>query len=129
MAQAVDSITTRALALALDAASLRQQAISANIANAETVGYVPLAVDFEAQLGNARRSLASQGHLDAHSLDGVVPRLVETDEIGSSGLSTGVTLDVQVARMAENAVRYETLLKGLSRHFGVLSEAIADGKK
>ena len=42
MTDGIEAVTRSALALALDAASLRQQAIATNIANANAVGYVPL---------------------------------------------------------------------------------------
>ncbi len=129
MAHGIEAITTQALGLALDAASLRQQVIAANIANAETPGYQPLAVNFEAQLGDAKRALDSEGGLDAAALDSVKPRLEISDETSPAGLTPGVSLDLEVAHLSQNAVRYETLLKGLSKHFAMLSTAIGDGQR
>jgi flagellar basal-body rod protein FlgB len=127
MTDGIEAVTTASLALALDAASLRQQAIAANIANANTPGYAPLRVSFEAQLDDARRALALDGRLDATALEGVQPSL-ET-EAADAGLSPGVLIDVEVAEMAKNSVQYQALLKGLSSHFALLSAAVADGKK
>src|SRR5579859_3279540 len=129
MAHGIGAITTQALGLALDAASLRQQAIAANIANADTVGYEPLTVSFEEQLGDARRTLESAGQLDAHSLDGVAPRLETSNETSPSGLTAGVSLDLEVAHLTQNAVRYEALVQGLSKHSGMLSAATGDGQR
>ena len=129
MAHPIGAITTQALGLALDAASLRQQVIAANIANADTVGYVPLTVNFEEQLGDAQRALESAGKLDSESLDGVRPRLETSDETSPTGLAPGVSLDLEVAQLTQNAVRYEALLKGLSKHFNMLSTAIGDGQR
>ncbi|WP_005034697.1 flagellar basal body rod protein FlgB [Holophaga foetida] len=126
MSEGIEAITTAALGLAMDAASLRQQAIAANIANANTVGYVPMTVDFESQMEDARLSLQSQGHLDATALAGVRPRMRTQTELGLPGK---VMLDMEVARMAENSVQYQALAKGLSRHFAILSAAVSDGKK
>jgi flagellar basal-body rod protein FlgB len=128
MTEGLEAITTAALGLALDAASLRQQAIAANIANADTAGYVPLRVSFEAQLEDARRAMESHGFLDAASLADVEPT-VESVEPDASGLPPKIMLDVEVAEMARNAVHYQALLKGLSRHYAVLSAAVSDGKK
>ncbi|RAN48433.1 flagellar basal body protein [Herbaspirillum rubrisubalbicans] len=127
MTDAVETITTHALGLALDAASLRQQAIAANIANVGASGYVPLRVNFESQLEDARRTLASEGALDAHALDGVVPRLEARAD--ANGVVSPVRLDVEMADMAQNAIQYQALLRGLSKNFSILSLAIDDGRK
>lgn len=121
----MEGITSAALGLALDAASLRQQAIAANIANAQTDGYVPLGVDFERQLDDARRTWANSGSADAESLRGVTPRLVRL--ASQDGTQTG--LDMQVAALAQNGVHFQTLLKALSKHYSLLEEAVSDGKK
>jgi flagellar basal-body rod protein FlgB len=130
MTPSIDAITTAALGLALDAASMRQQAIASNIANANVEGYVPLSVNFENQLEDARRTMQTGGRLDAASLADVAPQIVEADVGGSLfGVSPKVMLDVEVAHLAQNAVQYQALVKGLSRHFAVLSAAVNDGKK
>jgi len=36
---------------------------------------------------------------------------------------------MQVAAMAENSLRYQALLKGLSHHFSMMSLAVNDGKR
>lgn len=125
----IEAVTTSALSLALDAASLRQQAISANIANANAIGYAPVTVDFESQLADARRSLEQDGHLDMDALSDVAPRLEAVSQPDSLGLAPKVHLDIEAARLAQNAVQYEALVKGLSRHFAILSTAVNDGKK
>lgn len=128
MTEGIEAITTAALGLALDAAALRHQAISANIANVETEGYVPLRVSFEDQLEDARQSLDSRGRLDASSLSGVQPKL-ESLAATSLGVPTKIMLDVEVADMTANAVQYQALIKGLSKHYAILSAAVTDGKK
>jgi flagellar basal-body rod protein FlgB len=128
MTEGMEALTTAALALALDAATLRHQAIAANIANANTVGYVPVEVSFESQLEEAREALRSHWRLDASSLLGVEPVLVMTPA-DAAGLPAKVMLDVEVAAMARNAVHYQALVKGLSKHYAILSAAVSDGKK
>jgi|SRR5450830_638975 len=127
MTEAIETLTTGALSLALDAASMRQQAIAANIANTNTPGYLPIRVNFEAQLEDARRALESNGQLDSQALAGVTPRF-EAD-IDSGGLSPKVRLDVEMANMTQNAVQYQALLKGLAKHYAILSTAVNDGRK
>jgi|SRR5450830_132267 len=127
MTDGIEAVTTSVLGLALDAASLRQQAIAANIANADAVGYVPLKVSFEAQLEDARRALDDGGKLSADMLAGVAPR-IEADTSATTW-SGKVRLDVEMAKMTQNAVQYQALIKGLSKHFSILSSAVNDGKR
>lgn len=129
MSQGIEAVTTAALGLALDAASLRQDAIASNIANVDTIGYVPMSVSFEDQLGAARRSLRSDGRLDAAALDGVAPRLEQVTDQTPAGSTNPVSLDLEVARLTQNSGHYQELAKALSKHFGILSMAVSDGKK
>ncbi len=127
MTAAIESVTSSAIALALDAASLRQQAIAANIANHASEAYVPQQVDFASQLEEARRSIEARGTLDASSLVGVRPQLEPV--LDAQGLPAKVRLDEQMVDLAQNSVQYQALARGLSRHFAILSSAINDGKR
>jgi flagellar basal-body rod protein FlgB len=127
MSDPLESITTAALSLALDAASLRHQAIAANIANHATEGYVPQKVDFEAQMQEARRSLDATGRLDPVALASVRPALRPVTAAG--GQPTQVRIDQEMADLAQNAVQFQALAKGLARHFSILSIAVNDGKR
>jgi len=123
----IESVTTAALQLALDAASLRQQAIAANIANADAQGYAPVRVSFEEQLDEVRRGLADGGSIDALALSAVRPHLVPAATADAA--AEPVRLEVEAARLAANGVRHQALVKGLSRHLGILEIAVADGRK
>ena len=129
MTDGIEAVTTTALGLALDAASLRQQAIAANIAQADVEGYVPMAVDFESQLREVWRE--SNGHrlLDPSALASVTPRLQADTDTAMLGLSPKVLLDMQVARLAQNGVQYQALVAGLTKHYAILSTAVSDGRK
>jgi flagellar basal-body rod protein FlgB len=127
MTDPIENITTAALALALDAASLRQQAIAANIANHGTEGYVPQQVDFEAQMEGARRTLDAPGALDPAALANVKPHLAPM--LDAQGRPANPQIDQQVADLASNAVQFQALAKGLSRHYSILSIAVNDGKR
>jgi flagellar basal-body rod protein FlgB len=127
MSEGIDAITRTALALALDAATLRQQAIASNIANVGTAGYAPVAVSFEDQLQDARRALATGGRLDAASLSGVQPVLQR--RVDAAGMPPRLSLDAEAMALAQNAVHAQALLKGLNRHYQILSAAVSEGKK
>ena len=127
MSEPIANVTTSALALALDAATLRQQAIASNIANVNTPGYGPLAVSFEEQLQDARRTLQSGRALDGTELAGVQPAMQALR--GPDGLPPKVQLDMEAAKLAQNSMHFQVLLKGLQRHYAVMSSAVSDGRK
>jgi flagellar basal-body rod protein FlgB len=128
MLEGTEAITTAAIGLALDAASLRHQAIAANIANANAAGYVPMDVSFEDQLEDARETLGSKGSIDAFALAGVRLRIEPLAPDGT-GEPHKVQLDLEAAKLAQNTVRYQALVKALNKHFAILANAVGDSKK
>lgn len=122
MSEPVEATTTRLLGLALQAASLRQQAAAANVVQGGSPAWRPLQVQFESRLEHARQDHAARGLVQAHSLEGAVPQL-------EAGEPTGVVLDAELARMAGYLVHAQALLQGLGRHLGLLALAAADGRR
>lgn len=127
MTPQLEALTTATLSLALDAAARRHQAIAANIANAQVDGYAPVKLSFESQLEEARQALRERGSVDAQSLAGV--RMELQPWLDAHGQPAVVQLDAAMAEMARNAVHYQALAQGLSRHLGVLALAAADGRR
>ena len=127
MIPSLESLTTASLAKALEAASLRQQAIATNVANANSAGFSAVRVGFEAQLADARNSLHERGSVERRDLDALQPT-VEVD-VDEAGAAMPLQLDQQMAEMARNAVHYQSLAQGLSRHFGLLAMAANEGRK
>lgn len=130
MTQAIEAVTLASLSMALDAASLRHQAIASNIANAATQGYVPLQERFSSQMLEARRQLDQGRWLGAAQVDAMAQDSQRLEpRRDAAGLPASVQLDSEVAQMAQNAVHYQALLKGLSQHMSLLSSAATDGKR
>ncbi|MBA2655974.1 MAG: hypothetical protein H0U70_03215 [Tatlockia sp.] len=96
--------TIESISLALDAALLRQTAIASNIANANTKGYQPVAVNFEQQLG---RGLSSYGEF--HSLAASVE---------------DSSIDAQIALSVKNATQFRALIKGLNQKLALMKLAL-----
>ncbi len=96
---------TSAMALkALDCLTERAAVTSENIANANTPGYRPLKVSFEASL----QAAASQG-VDA--VNAVQPKIErDTDPAEASG----VRLDLQMATTSMTSARFAALIQILS---------------
>jgi flagellar basal-body rod protein FlgB len=122
-----DQVTMALMVKALDAAALRHQAIAGNIANANSVGYRPLRVNFEEQLGFARQALARGGDpLTAADLANVRP-LLEQGPLPPAGESA-VMIDLEMVKLAQNTVQYQALLKGLNQRMSILATAINERK-
>lgn len=112
------------ISVALDAATLRQEVISSNIANISTVGYHPMRVSFEDQFSSAlsKASLADDSALTAQ-LESISPRVYE------SNMESQVNqLDIEMINMAKNTIHYQTLLTGISGYMSILKLAIKEGK-
>jgi flagellar basal-body rod protein FlgB len=123
----IEAITTAALSAALDTASRRQAVVAANIANASTPGYVPQQVSFDAHLLEARGVLRDKGVLDVAAVEGL--RAEPEPVWDAAGQPAAVQLDAQMGELARNAVEYQALVQGLSRHLGLLALAAGDGRK
>ena len=123
-----DQVTMALVVKALDAATLRHQAIAGNIANANSVDYQPLKVNFEEQLGFARQALArGGGGLTAGDLASVRPFL-EQEPAPVAG-KAAVMIDMEMVKLSQNTLQYQALLKGLGHRTSILGTAINEGRK
>lgn len=106
----------------LDASVLRQEAIAANIANADTPSYrrVDLAPDF----ANELRSRAASG-AKGDSIASLKPHLAE-DQFARTTRPDGnsVELERELLEMNKNTVEYEYLTDLVSRNIKQLKMAI-----
>jgi flagellar basal-body rod protein FlgB len=106
----------------LDAAALRQEAIAANIANADTPGYrrLDLAPGFAEQL----KSLVGTGEL-SRAGESLQPRLTE-DVHARTVRPDGNTVELEheLLAMNRNAVEYQFLTEIVSRNIKQLKMAI-----
>jgi flagellar basal-body rod protein FlgB len=126
MLSLIESPASALLSLALDAATLRQQALSHNIANAGQDGFRPVAVSFEDQLSIARDALSGGRSVMPSDVANVAPSL--TFAAPGPGGNEGVSLDTQLAQLSKNALHHQALLKALNRHYALLGFAISEGK-
>lgn len=104
----IDSTPTlELLARAIDATALKQGVYAANIANAGVADYRRLEVAVE-------QAAPAQGGFD------VAPSIITTD--------SAVKLDEEMARMAQNTLRYQILLGAFERSIGTLRLAVREGR-
>lgn len=127
MNESLEAVTTQALAVALDVSAMRHQVLALNIANANTSGYVPQRLSFDAHLEAAARDIQSRGSIDPQILRATTMRLEPV--LDAQGHARPVHLDSEMAEVARNAVHYQALVKGLSRHLSILASAAGDGRK
>lgn len=106
----IDTKHSRMLANAMDSFALRQKAIAANIANADTPGYKRLEVRFEEALGKAQRGVSGQ------NIDQVKGDMHQTQE--------EVVLENEMMNLADNQIRTQLVTKELRHHFSMLRTAI-----
>jgi flagellar basal-body rod protein FlgB len=124
----VESLTTSILSAALDAASLRQQVIAANIANANRSDYVAQRASFEATVNSLSSQASSSADREGRA-DFVDLRMHVGPDLAADGTRRPVQLDVEVGALAQNTVHYEALIKGLSKYMSVMASAASDGKR
>ncbi|WEO78969.1 flagellar basal body rod protein FlgB [Cryobacterium sp. SO2] len=92
----IESVTSAALASALDGLALRQRTIASNIANVNTPGYHAKVVSFEDAL--AQSVQAGDGHSSASTARSLEPTLQN---------GNNVNLDTETLANVETVLRYQ----------------------
>ncbi|MEI6289572.1 MAG: flagellar basal body rod protein FlgB [Chloroflexota bacterium] len=119
---------TRAAVGALDGLSLRQQAISRNLANVDTPGYQAKTVNFE----NTLKQM-----LDSHSNTVLALKKTSTAHLASPAQKVGFTVanrqggsfradqnnvdvDVEMSDMAQTGIQYQAVTQAISKKLALL---------
>ncbi len=140
----LDDRTMRTLETALDVASARHQVIANNVANVNTPGFKAADVDFVSSLEQAMAGRAESadrrltgrttraGHfaISGAASTGRSP-IVQTEDEGASMKVDGnsVDIDLEMAKMAENATMYNTFAQLVSSKFSLLKYVISEGRR
>lgn len=124
--------TVGGLTRAMDLTWKRNQALTANIANAETPQYRAVDVNFGKELeqafGNSTETLTktSANHIDISSSQGGQHI---ADESGTEKLDgNNVDLDMQMGRLTENSSDYISAARLIRRQIGLVRTAIREGR-
>jgi flagellar basal-body rod protein FlgB len=110
----IDTTQTKLLSKALDAYAKRQKTIASNVSNIDTPGYKRLEVSFEDSLKEAQEMGLEQ------NLDDVQATVNETDE--------KPIIEDELMEMADNQLRYRLVTKSIRHSFGMLRQAIREGR-
>jgi flagellar basal-body rod protein FlgB len=118
----VDS-TQHLLEAAMRGSWQRETALTNNIANADTPGYQPQEVDFESALQGAMNGAEEGGEASSEALGQLQFQTVtRAQEAGPNG--TGVSIDQESAKLAENGLDYQALTQVLGARDNIVRSAL-----
>ena len=109
---------------ALDAASLRQKAISSNIANINTPGYKVNKVVFEDQLKKALEQ--TKAPMSTSRLNELTPEMVKRTDTTIKDNGNNVDLDLEMTEKAANEIYYNALITQLNAKYAMLNYVISN---
>jgi flagellar basal-body rod protein FlgB len=124
MSGALDSITSSLISRALDVSVANHQAIAHNIANASTLGYQPLKLNFEEIMAEMQDVLGTAS--DAAAAKAALSDISLSFTPGDEGL--GVQLDAEMVAMSINTTHYQALLSARSQWTSLMGLAIKGGR-
>ena len=130
--------TMRLLQRSLDLRSARQRVIASNLANEETPGYRASELTFVDQLQSAHKGrlpivmTATQSrHFGVHGPQGVQAVTGKLGEVPAGDLpldANSVNLELEMAKLSENAMQYNAAATILAKRFNGLLSAIRDAR-
>ncbi len=118
----------RVLNKLLQAANMRQKVIASNIANADTPGYKAKDLKFGSFLGKELKLLTTDSKHIRNENDGKISNELIVEDNLSWGDRNNVELNVEVAKMTENALVHDAAIKILSTKIKMFKNAIRGGK-
>lgn len=128
----------RVLEKALDAAWLRNEAISQNIANVDTPNYKKKKVAFEEYLNDAMDGKGFKGfttdrrhiQIGGDSIDSVDIKVTQDNKDTSYRLDgNNVDIESEMASQAKNDIKYNTLIQSLNTGYKRIKSVISEGRK
>ena len=124
-------LTRQLVYKSLDASMMRQRAISNNIANVNTEGYLRKEVSFEDRLqGVLDKKIdgdtTNQRHMElgqVAALKKVVPLAYEANDKTLAGEVNNVDIDLEMSKLAENQIHYQMAAKfaGFEKYLAAIS--------
>jgi flagellar basal-body rod protein FlgB len=117
------------LGKALKISSKRQELLTTDVANLDTVGYKPKDIDFKTALDNAMETQQtdSMTRTDPRHYAGGPP-MMSSDLAGSEVSSQTMDIDQEMLRLAENNIQYRTSLEMLLRKMSMVKTAITESQ-
>jgi flagellar basal-body rod protein FlgB len=130
--------TMQLLQRSLDLRSARQRVISSNLANEETPGYRASELNFMDQLRSAHQgrlpvvlAATQPRHFGLHGAQGVQVVTGKLSEVPAGDLpldANSVNLELEMAKLSDNAMQYNTAASILAKKFHGLLNVIREGR-
>jgi flagellar basal-body rod protein FlgB len=113
---------------AMSGLGTRMQAVAANIANAETPGYRPREVEFEAALREAiDRERGSRAPSTSRPIENASVQVRR--QAVAPGADITIQLETQMTELARTNGHHEALTRVLGKHFRMLRSVISGGSQ
>lgn len=116
------------LTRALDASSLRQEAVSNNIANVNTPGYKAQKIEFENLLEQAMSKngmlRTHDRHLGTGDIESIQPQSVRREGTSIRDDGNNVDIDLEMAELAANNIYYNALTTQLSSKYSMVRSVL-----
>ncbi|MBH0188312.1 MAG: flagellar basal body rod protein FlgB [Nitrospira sp.] len=122
----------------LDLRSARQRVIASNLANEETPGYRASELNFMDQLRSAHQgrlpvvlAATQPRHFGLHGPQGVQAIAGKLNEVPAGDLpldANSVNLELEMAKLSDNAMQYNTAATILAKKFHGLLNVIREGR-
>ncbi|EHL20010.1 flagellar basal-body rod protein FlgB [Peptoanaerobacter stomatis] len=132
----MDSAYIGILSKALNAYSMRSEAISNNIANVNTPNYKRSYVRFEEYLAKANDECTLKGaktnskHIDIPSLKGdTFPTVVKDNSVSTREDGNNVNIDTEEVDSVKNYINYSMIADSMTGYFNSLISGITGGRK
>lgn len=113
---------------ALDASSMRQRAISSNIANINTPSYKVNKVEFEEHLKKAVNGTSldktHNKHFGTNGVGDVKATIEKRKNTSLDETGNNVDIDIEMTELAANEIYYSTLIQLLNAKYSKLNAAI-----
>ena len=129
----VEDKTLQALASAIKFRQMRQEVLTANVANSETPGYKSQRLDFEKALARAidvdeqmgmNHSESEHYNVGNGGFNNLEPEIYEDSNGVVSEDGNTVDRDAELALMAENRLMYEAAVKLMKKKYGMMKYVI-----
>ncbi len=120
---------------ALNASWLRNSAISNNIANVNTPGYKRQDVKFDSILkdfinsDSHKLTKTHEKHFPTGSFDSLDPVISTESRTSFRKDDNNVNIDVEMAELAKNTIKFNSLTTQLSNHLSRIKMVISNGGK
>jgi len=129
----INDTTNVAMQGSLDLRFRRQEMLSSNLANLDTPNYQPQDLEFEGALRKIRHNETSHVGIDqtdtqhrtmGNALYNGDDAVVERPDVLNSVDGNGVDLDREMARFADNSMRYSATVEMMRRRVGIMNYSI-----